>query len=182
MVHTYTATGTSGDSKTIDNLGERRQVRRRPHPQARGHNPYQSQASRQPGDWSTGFHHRRPLGTPPVPRHHILQQRDIKHTTGATQVWPQPETLAQRLKSKDGRFRHNLTGKRVNYCSRTVVSPDPNISLNDVGVPQIIAKELTVPTKSQKRILTNSRYSSRTVLTSTRAQTMSHAPTASARK
>ncbi len=60
------------------------------------------------------------------------------------------KTLAQRLKSKDGRFRHNLTGKRVNYCARTVVSPDPNISLNDVGVPEIIAKELTVPTKVTK--------------------------------
>ena len=61
------------------------------------------------------------------------------------------KTLAQRLKSKDGRFRHNLTGKRVNYCARTVVSPDPNISLNDVGIPEIIAKELTVPIKVTKQ-------------------------------
>ncbi|MFH1433180.1 MAG: DNA-directed RNA polymerase subunit A' [archaeon] len=60
------------------------------------------------------------------------------------------KTLAQRLKSKDGRFRHNLTGKRVNYCARTVVSPDPNISLNEVGIPTIIARELTVPTKVTK--------------------------------
>lgn len=60
------------------------------------------------------------------------------------------KTLAQRLKSKDGRFRHNLTGKRVNYCARTVVSPDPNISLNDVGVPELVAKELTVPIKVTK--------------------------------
>lgn len=60
------------------------------------------------------------------------------------------KTLTQRLKSKDGRFRHNLTGKRVNYCSRTVVSPDPNISLNEVGVPEQIARELTVPIKITK--------------------------------
>lgn len=57
------------------------------------------------------------------------------------------KTLAQRLKSKDGRFRHNLTGKRVNFSARSVISPDPNISLNDVGVPEAVASELTVPIK-----------------------------------
>jgi DNA-directed RNA polymerase subunit B len=56
------------------------------------------------------------------------------------------KTLADRLKSKEGRFRHNLTGKRVNFSARTVVSPDPCISINEVGVPLEIAKELTVPT------------------------------------
>lgn len=54
-------------------------------------------------------------------------------------------TLAQRLKGKEGRFRGNLTGKRVNFSARTVVSPDPNLSINEVGVPQVIARELTMP-------------------------------------
>ncbi len=63
------------------------------------------------------------------------------------------KTLSQRLKTKDGRFRHNLTGKRVNFSARTVVSPDPNISVNDVGVPEVIAKELTVPIKVTKHNL-----------------------------
>ncbi len=54
-------------------------------------------------------------------------------------------TLSQRLKGKEGRFRNNLSGKRVNFSSRTVISPDPNISINEVGVPIKIAKELTVP-------------------------------------
>ncbi|MBU4299954.1 MAG: DNA-directed RNA polymerase subunit A' [Nanoarchaeota archaeon] len=63
------------------------------------------------------------------------------------------KTLSQRLKTKDGRFRHNLTGKRVNFSARTVVSPDPNISLNEVGVPQTIAKELTIPIKVTKHNL-----------------------------
>ncbi len=57
----------------------------------------------------------------------------------------QLKTLSQRLKAKEGRFRNNLTGKRVNFSARTVVSPDPNISLNEVGVPKRIARELTVP-------------------------------------
>lgn len=55
------------------------------------------------------------------------------------------KTLAQRLKGKEGRFRYNLSGKRVNFSARTVISPDPNISINEVGVPKEIAEELTVP-------------------------------------
>ncbi|MBI2079225.1 DNA-directed RNA polymerase subunit A' [Candidatus Micrarchaeota archaeon] len=55
------------------------------------------------------------------------------------------KTLAQRLKGKEGRFRYNLSGKRVNFSARTVISPDPSISMNEVGVPKTIAEELTVP-------------------------------------
>ncbi|MDR1722208.1 MAG: DNA-directed RNA polymerase subunit A', partial [Methanobrevibacter sp.] len=55
------------------------------------------------------------------------------------------KTLAQRLKGKEGRFRSNLSGKRVNFSARTVISPDPNLSINEVGVPEMIAKEVTVP-------------------------------------
>jgi len=55
------------------------------------------------------------------------------------------KTLAQRLKGKDGRFRSNLSGKRVNFSARTVISPDPLLSINEVGVPAEIARGLTVP-------------------------------------
>ncbi len=55
------------------------------------------------------------------------------------------KTLAQRLKGKEGRFRSNLSGKRVNFSARTVISPDPNLSINDIGVPIEIARELTMP-------------------------------------
>src|SRR5512136_2359286 len=55
------------------------------------------------------------------------------------------KTLAQRLKGKEGRFRSNLSGKRVNFSARTVISPDPHLSINDVGVPEEAARELTVP-------------------------------------
>ena len=57
------------------------------------------------------------------------------------------KTLAQRLKGKEGRFRSNLSGKRVNFSARTVISPDPNLSINELGVPFEVAKELTVPVK-----------------------------------
>ncbi len=55
------------------------------------------------------------------------------------------KTLAERIKGKQGRIRHNLAGKRVNFSSRTVISPDPYIDINEVGVPFEIAKVLTVP-------------------------------------
>ncbi len=54
-------------------------------------------------------------------------------------------TLAQRLKGKEGRFRGSLAGKRVDFSARTVISPDPNLSINEVGVPIDIAKILLVP-------------------------------------
>lgn len=44
-----------------------------------------------------------------------------------------------------GRIREHLSGKRVNFSARTVMSPDSNIGINEVGVPEMIAKEVTVP-------------------------------------
>src|SRR3989338_5490939 len=55
------------------------------------------------------------------------------------------KTISERIKSKDGRIRHNLAGKRTNYSARTVISPDPMLELNEVGVPKEIAMKLTVP-------------------------------------
>lgn len=55
------------------------------------------------------------------------------------------KTIAQRLKGKEGRFRYNLSGKRVNYSARTVISIDPSIDIDEVGVPSAIAEKLTVP-------------------------------------
>jgi DNA-directed RNA polymerase subunit A' len=55
------------------------------------------------------------------------------------------KTIAQRLKGKEGRFRYNLSGKRVNYSARTVISVDPSIEIDEVGVPRAIAEKLTVP-------------------------------------
>ncbi|MGC8645067.1 MAG: DNA-directed RNA polymerase subunit A' [Thermoplasmata archaeon] len=54
------------------------------------------------------------------------------------------KTLVQRLKGKEGRFRSNLSGKRVNFSARTVISPEPFLSINQVGVPIKAARELTV--------------------------------------
>ncbi|HEY7508049.1 MAG TPA: DNA-directed RNA polymerase subunit A' [Nitrososphaera sp.] len=55
------------------------------------------------------------------------------------------KTLTQRLKGKEGRFRGSLSGKRVDFSSRTVISPDPNLAISSVGVPTDVAKKLTIP-------------------------------------
>lgn len=55
------------------------------------------------------------------------------------------KTLTQRLKGKEGRFRGSLSGKRVDFSSRTVISPDPNLDLSEVGVPKTVAMKLTIP-------------------------------------
>ena len=55
------------------------------------------------------------------------------------------KTLSSRIKSKEGRIRKNLAGKRTNFSARTVISPDPKLDINEVGVPSSIAKKLTIP-------------------------------------
>jgi DNA-directed RNA polymerase subunit A' len=57
------------------------------------------------------------------------------------------KTLSQRLKGKEGRFRSNLSGKRVDFSARTVISPDPNLDINEVGVPLDVAMRLSIPEK-----------------------------------
>ncbi|KAG0057284.1 hypothetical protein BGZ83_000074 [Gryganskiella cystojenkinii] len=53
--------------------------------------------------------------------------------------------FCQRLKGKQGRFRGNLSGKRVDFSGRTVISPDPNLRIDQVAVPELVAKNLTYP-------------------------------------
>ncbi|MAH07398.1 hypothetical protein CMI38_04070 [Candidatus Pacearchaeota archaeon] len=57
------------------------------------------------------------------------------------------KTITERIKGKEGRIRHNLAGKRVNFSSRTVISPDPSLKINEIGVPFEIAEILTVNEK-----------------------------------
>ena len=63
------------------------------------------------------------------------------------------KTLSQRLKGKEGRFRGSLSGKRVNFSARTVISPDPTLSLNEVGVPDRVASEMTITINVTDRTL-----------------------------
>ena len=58
-------------------------------------------------------------------------------------------SFCTRLKGKQGRFRGNLSGKRVNYSGRTVIGPDPNLSVEEVGMPIHVAMILTLSGASQ---------------------------------
>lgn len=55
------------------------------------------------------------------------------------------KSIKQRLKAKEGRIRGNLMGKRVDFSARTVITPDPNLRIDEVGVPRSIAQNLTFP-------------------------------------
>ena len=60
------------------------------------------------------------------------------------------KTISQRLKGKEGRFRGSLSGKRVDFSARTVISPDPSLDISEVGVPVAVAKRLSIPEKYSK--------------------------------
>ena len=53
--------------------------------------------------------------------------------------------IIHRLSGKEGRFRHNLSGKRVDFSGRAVISPDPYLSIDEIGIPEKVAKTLWVP-------------------------------------
>jgi hypothetical protein len=55
------------------------------------------------------------------------------------------KAIRVRLKGKEGRLRGNLVGKRVDFSARTVITGDPNLELDEVGVPKSIAMNLTYP-------------------------------------
>ena len=55
------------------------------------------------------------------------------------------KSIKERLNGKGGRVRGNLMGKRVDFSARSVITPDPNISIRELGVPKRIAMNLTKP-------------------------------------
>lgn len=56
-----------------------------------------------------------------------------------------PLGIRQLLERKEGLFRKNMMGKRVNYCCRSVISPDPYLGTNEIGIPVNFAKTLQYP-------------------------------------
>ncbi len=71
---------------------------------------------------------------------------DIKGVTSAQQRSGRPlRTLKSRFGAKTGRVRGNLMGKRVDFSARSVITPDANIDLDELGVPEEIAVNLTFP-------------------------------------
>ncbi len=57
----------------------------------------------------------------------------------------QLQGIRQILEKKEGLFRKNMMGKRVNFAARSVISPDPYLASGEIGVPPYFAKRLSFP-------------------------------------
>ena len=55
------------------------------------------------------------------------------------------KSLSDSLKGKQGRFRHNLLGKRVDYSARSVIVVGPELKMGECGIPKLMAAELYKP-------------------------------------
>ncbi|MDO8493572.1 MAG: DNA-directed RNA polymerase subunit beta' [bacterium] len=79
-----------------------------------------------------------------------LIDNSIRHTTGSPGAMSQSQrrplkSLADILKGKQGRFRQNLLGKRVDYSGRSVIVVGPELQLHQCGLPKHMALELFRP-------------------------------------
>ncbi len=71
--------------------------------------------------------------------------RHGKEVTASTGQKRKLRSLADMLKGKQGRFRQNLLGKRVDYSGRSVIVVGPNLKLHQCGLPKMMALELFKP-------------------------------------
>jgi len=71
---------------------------------------------------------------------------DSSRDPSATANAEPPNGVRQLLEKKEGIFRKHMMGKRVNFACRSVISPDPYIGTNEIGIPLYFAKVLTYPT------------------------------------
>ncbi|RDY11124.1 DNA-directed RNA polymerase III subunit 1, partial [Mucuna pruriens] len=80
-------------------------------------------------------------------QHEVAQfiNSDVRGIPFYMQPTKQLAGFVQRLNGKQGRFRGNLSGKRVEYTGRTVISPDPNLKISEVAIPILMARILTYP-------------------------------------
>ncbi|XP_065342582.1 DNA-directed RNA polymerase I subunit RPA1 [Cloeon dipterum] len=72
---------------------------------------------------------------------HILD-KDINKQTDGEKCFG----VKQVIEKKEGLFRMHMMGKRVNFAARTVITPDPNLSVDEIGIPEAFALKLTFPT------------------------------------
>ncbi|XP_074641048.1 DNA-directed RNA polymerase I subunit RPA1-like [Tubulanus polymorphus] len=73
----------------------------------------------------------------------LVMDSDLDRLTAGKDKLP---GIKQVLEKKEGLFRKNMMGKRVDYAARSVISPDPNIHIDEIGIPEVFAKKLTYPT------------------------------------
>ena len=74
-----------------------------------------------------------------------LMNNDLSFSRAHKKSGQPIKAIYARLKGKEGRVRGNLMGKRVDFSARSVISPDPNLQVDELGVPLSIAMNLTFP-------------------------------------
>jgi DNA-directed RNA polymerase beta' subunit len=69
----------------------------------------------------------------------------LKLSPYAARAHARAQSASQALSGKNGRYRSTLMGKRVDFCLRTVVTPNPDADIDEIGIPEELARRLTVP-------------------------------------
>lgn len=76
---------------------------------------------------------------------HLQSSVDILLDVNMSREMQSAEGLKQVLEKKEGLIRKHMMGKRVNFAARTVITPDPNIDVDEIGIPDIFARKLSYP-------------------------------------
>ncbi|XP_076249165.1 RNA polymerase I subunit RpI1 [Calliopsis andreniformis] len=71
-----------------------------------------------------------------------LMDRDMNKTADSANC----QGLKQIIEKKEGIIRMHMMGKRVNFAARSVITPDPNLNIDEIGIPEAFALKLTYPT------------------------------------
>lgn len=71
-----------------------------------------------------------------------LVDRDMNKTSESMNG----QGLKQILEKKEGIIRMHMMGKRVNFAARSVITPDPDLNIDEIGIPEAFARKLTYPT------------------------------------
>ena len=81
--------------------------------------------------------------------HYLIKDKakvpGLKLSPYAARAHARSTSVSQALSGKNGRYRSSLMGKRVDFCLRTVVTPNPNADIDEIGIPEELAMRLTVP-------------------------------------
>ena len=101
------------------------------------------------GEVSKSEAKRRPATTEDLFRAWVDIQNGVTHLMDSTKLRSMHSQnvpgAKQRLEKKQGLFRMNMMGKRVNFSARSVISPDVNLHTREIGVPDVFARQLTYP-------------------------------------
>jgi DNA-directed RNA polymerase beta' subunit len=82
----------------------------------------------------------------------MLANNKTKHTSPLLQRSGRKlSCISTRINSKHGRVRNNLMGKRVDQSARTVITGEPNLGVEYVGIPVVIAMNLSIPVRVNHR-------------------------------